>query len=127
MGGPAGFLFKRVALEDHKIGDIHIKKSTLVSPFVAVMNYTEKYYTHSYECIPERFLPSTLFPNEGWRKEPFVLMTFSAGPRNCIGQYLAMIEAKVIFSLFIKMFKFEYPKDYELKIPLGLFLNLKFP
>jgi len=37
---------------------------------------------------------------------------FSAGPRNCIGQYLAQIEAKIIMGEFIKRFNFTISEGY---------------
>ena len=43
---------------------------------------------------------------------------FSAGPRNCIGQHLAIIESKVIMSEFLNRFDFELKEGYKLKMCL---------
>lgn len=58
------------------------------------------------EFHPERFMPDppSPFPNpvpkDAWRP-------FEKGPRNCIGQELAILETKVIMALTVRSFDFE--------------------
>jgi hypothetical protein len=58
------------------------------------------------EFHPERFMPNppAPFPNpvpkDAWRP-------FEKGPRNCIGQELAILETKVIMVLTVRLFDFE--------------------
>jgi len=118
LGGPAGFLFNRIAIKDHNLLDLKIKKGTLVTGAINLVHFNEMYYSNPFEFIPERYLPDGPFPNDGWKQEPFSQLAFSAGPRNCIGQYLAMIEGKIVLGMLVKMFKWEYPKDYKLKMIL---------
>lgn len=51
---------------------------------------------------PEKFLP------ERWSNaelmSPFSFLTFSAGPRNCIGEKLAMLEIKIMLIEFVRLF-----------------------
>ena len=55
---------------------------------------------------PSRFLPENAakLPLNGWRP-------FEKGPRNCIGQDLAMLEARVILALVVRSFDFELAYD----------------
>lgn len=73
-----------------------------------------RYWARSKEFLPERFLVSEgdeLYPpKNAWRP-------FERGPRNCIGQELALTEIKVVLALTIRDFDFkdDYEKFDELK------------
>lgn len=51
---------------------------------------------------PTRFMPGneSKLPENGWRP-------FEKGPRNCIGQELALLEARVILALTVRRFEFQ--------------------
>jgi len=108
MGGPVGLLFNRVAVKDHNIGTLKVKSGTLLTVPVNAINYNQEYFENPFEFIPERFTHNSPFPNEKHKNEPFSFVAFSGGPKNCIGQYLAMLEAKIILVELINTFKVEY-------------------
>ncbi|OQV04103.1 hypothetical protein CLAIMM_09044 isoform 2 [Cladophialophora immunda] len=74
-------------------------------PVAHMIHRNEAYFPEPLKFIPERFIPSqTPFPDcklhtpagkDAWRP-------FEKGPRNCIGQELAMMEAKVVLALVIR-------------------------
>ena len=106
---PAPFMFPRKAQADHMLGDIHIKKGTSVRP-TPIFNYANPNYFEE----PKKFKPERWLKKKEQDIDSYVFLPFSAGSRNCIGQNLAMIEAKIILCEFIKMFKFEMTeKDYD--------------
>jgi len=75
-------------------------------PIYNHMNY--KYFEE-----PEKFKPERWLGKKGL--DPFVFIPFSAGSRNCIGQHLAIIEAKVIVIEFFRMFRSKLvPENYDL-------------
>lgn len=58
------------------------------------------------EFDPTRFMPGNehRIPEDGWRP-------FEKGPRNCIGQELALIEARIILALVARSFDFHAAYD----------------
>ena len=107
---PAPATFPRVAVEDHKLVDLSIRKGDLVRPDFMTNFFDEKNFKD-----PQQFDPSRWSSAEQ-KLDPYDFIPFSAGPRNCIGQHLAIIEAKVIISEFLNKFDFKMKDDYELKM-----------
>ena len=60
---------------------------------------------------PSRSIPETAskLPENGWR-------AFERGPRNCIGQDLAQLEARVILALIVRSFDFQAAFDSLLEL-----------
>lgn len=75
-----------------------------------------RFFPRPLEFIPERFIPSqTPFPSAELFTEAGkdAFRPFEKGPRNCIGQELAMLEGKIILALTAREFDFvvEYPGE----------------
>jgi len=112
MYSPAPFTFLRVALVDHKIGEFEVKKGTWVKPnFMTILN-DKRHFSQ-----PEKFNPSWWRENVG-KLDPYAFTPFSAGPRNCIGQHLAIVESKIIIAEFLKKFDFKLTDWYKLKMQM---------
>ena len=65
---------------------------------------------------PERFLPkhSSNSDNNNDNNnqstiDPFAFLAFIAGPRNCLGQHLALLESKMVMSLLSSRYRFDLP------------------
>ena len=110
MYNPAPRILQRKATVDHDLLDLKIKKGMYLRPGPIYNSSNSKYFDE-----PEKFKPERWLNKKENEVDPFAYIPFSAGARNCIGQHLATIEAKVIVVEFLKMFKFELvPKDYDL-------------
>jgi len=104
----------RVATCDHKLGDIDIKKGDVITADFAAVSYNEKFYKDPHQFDPDRFRD----PDN--KLDPFVFIPFSAGPRNCIGQHLAVIEGKIIISEFLERFQYKTKSDYVHKLSVKI-------
>ena len=100
---PAVMPLYRVVVQDHMIGDLLVKKGQWIKPEFMPLFHDEKYFEK-----PEKFYPER-WKEMGSKLDPYAFTPFSAGPRNCIGQHLAIIESKIIVSEFLERF------DYKLK------------
>ena len=97
------------SITDPETGAVYPMTGFTVWPVVHLVHRNEEFFPRPTEFIPERFLPDQtpfpdckLFAKEGkdaWRP-------FEKGPRNCIGQELAMVETKVILAMTVGVFGF---------------------
>lgn len=53
---------------------------------------------------PERFVTGGEYDQFDEDVRPYMFLPFIAGPRNCLGQHLALLEARVILSCLMKRF-----------------------
>jgi cytochrome P450 len=81
----------RLAAEDDQIGDVAIPAG---SPVLLV-----QYVTHRHRDFwdnPEGFDPERFLPEHVEKRHPYAYFPFGAGPRICIGNHFAMMEAVLI-------------------------------
>lgn len=107
---PAPMPFIREAVQDHTLIDLKVKKGDLVFPDFQSSAFDEKLLKDPKEFDPTRWT------NPDLKIDPYVFVPFSAGPRNCIGQHLAMIESKIIVSEFLERFDFDLKEGYKLRM-----------
>ena len=107
---PGPFNFFRKALQDHKILDLAIKKGDYITTDYTAVFFDEKHFQN-----PEKFDPSR-WRSSDQKLDPYAFTPFSAGPRNCIGQHLAIMEAKVITSELLERFDFKLKEGYKLRM-----------
>ena len=105
-----------VQFVDPRTGVEHNIANAAIWPSAHMLHRNERFFPKPTQFIPDRFIPElTPFP-EAELFEPagkYVYQPFSIGPRNCIGQELAMIEAKIVVALTAREFDFvvEYPGE----------------
>lgn len=88
------------------------KGNTLWFPILAI-HHDPKYYPN-----PEQFDPERFNDENQSRLTPGTYLPFGAGPRNCIGQRLALMEVKVAMYYLLKDFRLE--SSDRTQIPLQL-------
>ena len=57
---------------------------------------------------PHQYKPDRFLPPHSNRLEPFTFLPFIAGPRNCLGQHLALLESKMVISLLVQRYHLEF-------------------
>ncbi|XP_052207737.1 cytochrome P450 714C2-like [Diospyros lotus] len=106
---PLAVAFSREALEDLKIGGIEIPKGVGLWMMVSELHTDpETWGPDSYEFKPDRFANGI----SGACKLPQSYMPFGFGPRQCLGQNLAMLELKLIIGLVLSNFSFRLSPKY---------------
>nr|ARQ84122.1 cytochrome P450 [Brachionus plicatilis] len=110
--------FTRKTYKEIEINGIKIPENTWImcSPYISghnpeyfppsQLNLTDifnLYQSHPEEFKPERFLKSSEFSQKNMINS-YTFFPFSLGPRNCIGQNFAKIEAKIFLAKFAQNF-----------------------
>ncbi|KAI5077018.1 hypothetical protein GOP47_0009083 [Adiantum capillus-veneris] len=106
---PPASLILRKAENDMKLGETLIPAGTTILVPIIAWHHDERYWgADADEFRPERF-------EEGIAKAckvPGAFLPFSFGPRNCIGQVFATIEAKMVLSTILQQYRFRLSPDY---------------
>lgn len=94
---PPAPIITRTALEDFKLGDYHVPEGTVM--FVPI------YAVHHHAAIwnaPQTFDPERFTPEAVKARHRYAYMPFGAGPRVCIGNAFAVMEAVAVLAVILQ-------------------------
>lgn len=75
-----------------------------------VVMHIQKLHHHYKDPLrwdPDRFMPGGEYDQFPEELRPYMFMAFIQGPRNCLGQYFALLEARVVLGALLEEFTFE--------------------
>jgi cytochrome P450 len=64
---------------------------------IQAVHHDPKLWPNPIQFDPDRFIDKEI--------EPYTFLPFIAGPRNCLGQYLALLESKMVIALLAQRYK----------------------
>lgn len=99
---PPAPIITRAALRDFRLGEHDIPAGTIL--------YVPIYAVHRHTALweePERFDPSRFEPEKVKERHRYAYMPFGAGPRVCIGNAFAMMEAVAILAVILQTIHLE--------------------
>ncbi|KAM0903963.1 hypothetical protein ACQ4PT_018352 [Festuca glaucescens] len=102
-------VIQRRAGSDLEVGGIRVPQGTVLTiPIATIHRDKEVWGKDANEFKPMRFEKGvTMAANH-----PNALLSFSSGPRSCIGQNFAMIEAKAVIAVILQRFSFSLSPKY---------------
>lgn len=97
----------RQATQDTQLGNYHIAQGSyiLIAPYV--LHRLAHYFPD-----PDRFDPSRFAPETEKELPRHAYIPFGAGPRICIGNSFAMLEAQLLLAAMVHRFRFEVPPGH---------------
>lgn len=117
---PISWLFTRQPLQDITLGDYTVKKGSLL-----LVNAYSLHHDPRYFADPEQFIPERWTGDYEKRLPRGVYFPFGLGPRVCIGQQFALMEAKVALATVARHYRLVTdqkqisPKDEGTLVPSG--------
>ena len=104
------------SVHDLLIEDIRFRKGDIITVCTQLIHLSDKYYSEPMEFIPERWLDDNLYPNDGWRKEPFTFLSYSKNLQKGFKNDFSILQTKMVIALLMKTFDFQFPPDYLLRL-----------
>lgn len=115
---PAWILSARTAQEDVTIGQTAIPKGSHVTIAPYALHRLPKYFPDPEQFRPERFTPERekLIPKYGY-------LPFGGGPRVCIGNSFALMEAHLIMATIAQRYRLHLVPGQEVKMAMQITLS----
>ncbi len=103
---PPVWIIERQALQDDVIGGYRIPKGTIVAVSPWGLHHSPKLWRN-----PERFDPERFSPDRSEGRNKYAFLPFGGGPRVCIGNNFALMEAKIIVATLARRFDVDIAAD----------------
>jgi cytochrome P450 len=107
---PPAWGFSRRALGDDELGGYRIPKGSLVFLIPFVVHRRPKLWPD-----PDRFDPGRFAPEHESTRPRFAYIPFGGGPRGCIGNQFAMLEAQLIVATIAQRYRIELVPDQHIR------------
>jgi cytochrome P450 len=117
---PAGWLMTRRALKDDRLGDYFVPAGTEI--------YISPYFIQRHPGLwerPDDFDPDRFESGRYPQRHPLVMIPFSAGPRNCIGEFFARVEMQIHVMLIARHLRLRYVGSEPPELEAGVNLRSK--
>ena len=93
---------ERIAVEDDVVGGVRVPKGTLVGVIPWCIHRDPRWWPD-----PERFDPDRFLPEAAEARPRYAYLPFGAGPRVCIGNSFAMMEAQLALAMIAREHRLE--------------------
>jgi cytochrome P450 len=103
----------RETTEPVEIGGYAIPEGATVAPSQWTIHRDERFWEQPAQFRPERFATERDRPQ-------FAYFPFGGGPRRCIGQQFAMVEAKLILASLAHRYRLELQSDPEIDLAVSI-------
>ena len=107
---PPAWGFARTAIAPDCLGEYGIPAGSLVVMSPYAMHRSPRFWEEPRKFDPDRFLPA-----RSAARPKFTYFPFGAGPRQCIGAFVAMMEGPLILASVLQRLDFEIPEASQVE------------
>ncbi|XP_057548766.1 carotene epsilon-monooxygenase, chloroplastic isoform X4 [Amaranthus tricolor] len=110
-------LLRRAQVQDTLPGNYKVNPGQDIMISVYNIHHSSQVWERAEEFIPERFDLEGPLPNE--TNTDFRFVPFSGGPRKCVGDQFALLEAIVALTILLQNINFELIPDQDITMTTG--------
>ncbi|KAK4272807.1 hypothetical protein QN277_021312 [Acacia crassicarpa] len=110
-------LLRRAQVPDVLPGNYKVDSGQDIMISVYNIHHSSEVWERAEEFLPERFDLDGPVPNE--TNTDFRFIPFSGGPRKCVGDQFALLEATVALAIFLQHMNFELVPDQNISMTTG--------
>jgi cytochrome P450 len=108
---PPAYAVGREAIEDTELGGFAVPRKTQLFAFQWVTHRDPRYFERPNEFVPERWA------SESIQSLPkYAYFPFGGGPRQCIGNYFAMMEIVLLLATIGQRFRFSMVDGHQVEV-----------
>jgi cytochrome P450 len=107
---PPAWGFSRQALGDDRLGGYHLPRGWLAFVLPYVLHRLPAFWPD-----PDRFDPERFTPERSAERPKFVYLPFGAGPRQCIGNHFALIEAQLVLATLAQSYRLTLEPGHQVE------------
>lgn len=110
-------LIRRAKVADVLPGNYKVNAGQDIMISVYNIHHSSQVWERAEDFLPERFDLEGPVPNE--TNTDFRFIPFSGGPRKCVGDQFALLEAIVALAIFVQHMNFELVPDQNISMTTG--------
>lgn len=108
---PPAYAIGREAIEDTELGGYAVPRKTQLFAFQWITHRDPRYFERPDDFVPERWA------GESIQSLPkYAYFPFGGGPRQCIGNYFAMMEIVLLLATIGQRFRFSVVEGYKVEV-----------
>lgn len=108
---PPAYAVGREAIEDTEIGGFNVPKGTQLFAFQWVTHRDARFFDE-----PDTFKPERWSGDQGEQLPKYAYFPFGGGPRQCIGNYFAMMEIVLLLATIGQRFRFALDPSHKVEV-----------
>jgi cytochrome P450 len=108
---PPAYAVGREAIEETELGGFRVPKGTQLFAFQWVTHRDARFFDE-----PEAFKPERWSGDKSEQLPKFAYFPFGGGPRQCIGNYFAMMEIVLLLATIGQRFRFRLDPDHKVEV-----------
>lgn len=115
---PPAWVFERQATRSDELGAYRIAEGSIVGISPYVLHRHPRFWEN-----PEGFEPERFLPERAAARPRYAYLPFGGGPRTCIGNHFAMMEAQILLAMILREVRLEL--DPTCRVELDPLITLR--